>query len=102
MEELFYTHALWRVKPNREAEFIAAWNGLASVFSNLPHKPIRSTLLQNLTDPTLFYSFGPWRSLADIEAMRSDPQSQEAFRKIMELCVEANPSTYRVVADIQL
>ena len=102
MEEVFYTHALWRVKPGQEAEFIEAWKQLAEVFSKLPHQPVRGTLIQSLTEPTLFYSFGPWKSMADIEAMRRDPQSQAAFQTIMKFCVETNPSTYRVVADIQL
>jgi quinol monooxygenase YgiN len=102
MGEVFYTHALWRVKPDGEAEFIKAWNELADVFSNLPDRPMRGTLIQSLTEPTLFYSFGPWKSLADIEAMRHDPQAQEAFQKIIELCAETSPGTYRVVADIQL
>ena len=102
MEEVFYTHALWRVKPDKEAEFIKAWKELADVFSNLPARPTRGTLIQSLTEPALFYSFGPWKSLADIESMRRDAHAQEAFRKIMELCSETSPSAYRVVADIQL
>lgn len=102
MEEVIYTHAQWRVKPGREAEFIKAWQELANVFQNLPARPLRGTLIQSLVDVSLFYSFGPWKSLSDIVAMRHDPRAQEAFQKIMELCVEATPSTYRMIANIQL
>ena len=102
MEEVIYTHAQWRVKPGREAEFIEAWEELANVFLNLPARPLRSTLIQSLIDVSLFYSFGEWRSLTDIVAMRHTPRAREAFQKIMDLCIEATPSTYRRIADIQL
>ncbi|HYO49774.1 MAG TPA: antibiotic biosynthesis monooxygenase [Chloroflexia bacterium] len=102
MEEAFYTHALWRVKPGHEEEFIAAWKALADAFSHLPDPPSHGTLIQSLTDPTLFYSFGPWDKLEDIEAMREDPQARQAIQDVMALCTEATPSSYRVVAEIRL
>jgi heme-degrading monooxygenase HmoA len=102
MEEVIYTHAQWRVKPGREAEFIKAWKDLAKAFSNLPARPLRSTLIQSLVDESLFYSFGQWKSLSDIVAMRHTPRAREAFQKAMELCIEVTPSTYRMIADIQL
>ena len=101
MEEVIYTHAQWRVKPGREAEFIKAWRELIQAFSNLPARPKRSTLLQSLVDESLFYSFGQWKSLSDIVAMRHDSRARDAFHKVMELCVEASPSTYRMIADIR-
>jgi quinol monooxygenase YgiN len=102
MEEIFYTHALWRVKPGHEEEFIAAWKALADAFSHLPTPSRHGTLIQHLTDPTLFYSFGPWDRLEDIEAMRQDPQARQAIQAVMALCTEATPSSYRVVAEIRL
>lgn len=104
MEETsyLYTHALWQVKPGNEEEFIETWMELADVFSKLPDPPIRGTLIQSITDSTIFYSFGPWKSLNDISAMRDDPTSQSAIKKIMSLCTEATPETYRVVRHIQL
>lgn len=101
MEEIIYTHALWRVKPGHEAEFIKAWGELANVFQKLPARPLRGTLIQSLVDSSLFYSFGPWKSLSDIVEMRRDPLAQEAFQKITALCIEAAPSTYRMIADIK-
>lgn len=103
MEEIFYTHAEWKVKPGHEAEFIKAWEELARVFSNLAGRPLRRTLIQSWADPSLFYSFGTWKSMDDIVAMRLDPQAQAAFQKIIGLCREAGtPSACRVIADIQL
>jgi hypothetical protein len=72
MEEIFYTHALWWVKSGHE-EFIVAWKALADAFSHLPTPSRHGTLIQSLTDPTLFYSFGLWDRLGDIEGMRQNP-----------------------------
>jgi Antibiotic biosynthesis monooxygenase len=102
VENVVYTHATWRVRQGKEEEFVAAWNRLPDVFSCLSNRPLGGTLIQSLSDPQLFYSFGPWKNLADVEAMRSDPECKEAFRKIIELCDEAEPGAYRVVADIKL
>jgi heme-degrading monooxygenase HmoA len=101
MEETFYTHALWRVKPGREEEFIAAWKAMGDVFLSLHGTTTQGTLIQSLTDPTLFYSFGPWNSLEEIQAMRNDPAAQAAMSKIRELCTEAAPGTYRVAARVE-
>lgn len=67
-----YTLGVWRVKAGREAEFIAAWNNLGLVFAQLAQPPSgRGTPIQSVGDPLLFYSFGPWKRLEDIEAMRA-------------------------------
>src|SRR5437870_13550836 len=99
MQYPYYTHALWRVKPGNEDAFIAAWKAIGDAFSALPGVG-HGTLIQSLTDPALFYSFGPWNSLEDIQAMRSDPAAQEAMRKARELCEEAAPGSYRLIAHV--
>lgn len=99
MNEAVYTLGAWRVKPGKEAEFIEAWKGLSGVFSHLEMPPGgHGTLVQSLADPLLFYSWGEWPSLEAIKAMRLDPTAQEAIRKVGELCAEAAPGTYKVVA----
>ncbi|HKP54584.1 MAG TPA: antibiotic biosynthesis monooxygenase family protein [Chloroflexia bacterium] len=102
MAETYYTHALWRVKPGNEEAFIEAWKELGKAFGQLSSTPGNGTLIRSLTDPTLFYSFGPWDSLEDIEAMRRDAQAQQAIQRIIELCNEAAPGAYHVVAEVQL
>jgi len=101
MEEAVYTLAVWRVKPGKEAEFIEAWKGLSVQFSNLPLPPGgKGTLVQSLTDPLLFYSWGQWSSMEAIKAMRQDAAAQAGIRKVGELCTEATPGSYRVVAEV--
>jgi heme-degrading monooxygenase HmoA len=98
MEEKYYTHAMWRVQPGREEEFIAAWQELSDAFSSLEKKPQWGSLLQSLTEPTLFVSFGPWQSLPAIEAMRANPEAQAALAKARSLCQDATPGAYRLAA----
>jgi hypothetical protein len=96
-DQTAYTLALWRVKEGREAEFVQAWKGLSDYFLNLPNPPGTGTLVRSVEDPGLFYSFGPWGSLEDIQRMRSDPRTPEMIGKLSALCEEANPGTFRVV-----
>lgn len=95
-----YTLAVWRVKAGHEAEFTTAWKDVGLIFAQLPQPPSgRGTLIQSVGDPLLFYSFGPWKRLEDIEAMRADPRAQEGIRRLLALCTEANPGSFRVVAE---
>ena len=41
MEGAVYTLGVWRVKPDKEAEFIAAWKDLGRIFSHLREPPGR-------------------------------------------------------------
>jgi hypothetical protein len=100
MAERIYTVGAWRVKPGNEAAFIEAWKGLSAVFARLPKPPPgRGTLVQSLADPLLFYSFGEWGSLADVQAMRGDPAAQAAIEQVRDLCSEATPGSFRLVAE---
>lgn len=101
MEETVYTLGVWHVRPGQEAEFVQAWKELGAVFMHLPQPPGgKGTLIQSLTDPTLFYSFGPWRNLQDIQAMRSNQQAQEGIARLRELCTEAMLGNFRLVAEV--
>ncbi len=97
-----YTLAMWQVRPGREAAFVAAWDHLAQTFAGLPAPPEWGTLLQSDADPSLFYSFGPWRRLDDIAAMRSDAGVQEALQRVRDLCENATPGVYRVVRHVDV
>lgn len=102
MKEVTYTHALWRVKEGEVEQFIEAWSALSERFRALARPPLWGTLIQSLSEPTLFYSFGPWASLADVEAMRNDPVAQDAIAKVRSHCIEATPGAYRAVKHVDV
>lgn len=102
MDEQVFTHAMWRVAPGQEEAFIAAWSELAATFSTLERPPVEGWLIRNEEDPSLFYSFGPWRSADDVRAMRSDPAAQQAMERVRRLCEQATPGLYRLVRHVKL
>lgn len=95
----YYTLGVWRVKEGGEAAFIAAWEAVGEVFYQLPRPPGPGTLVRSESDPTLYYSFGSWERLEDIQAMREDPGAQAALARLMEVCEEGSPGAFRVVAE---
>lgn len=97
-QPVHYTHALWRVKPGHEDEFIAAWNAVADAFISLDRPPLWGTLLRSESEPNVFYSFGPWEAAEDVTAMRAHPAAAEAIGKAVALCDEATPANYSMVA----
>lgn len=100
MEQQIYTLGVWRVQEDRQQEFITAWKELGEIFTALPDSPSgKGVLIQSTTDSTLFYSFGPWKSLEAIEVMRNDHRAQEGIQKLINLCTEAAPGSFRVVAE---
>jgi heme-degrading monooxygenase HmoA len=93
-----YTMSSWRVTSGQEVAFREAWTDLDRAFSALRRGPLSGTLLQHRTDPTLFISLGSWTSPEDIEAMRRDPSAQDAFLRVIELCDDAEMSSFIEVA----
>ena len=95
MSEEVYTLGVWRVKDGKESEFV---KGLGIHFRGLPHPPGKGTLLQSLDDPRQFYSFGPWETLDDIQAMRNHPDSPKEISKLVDLCEDGRAGAFRVIA----
>jgi hypothetical protein len=98
MSDEIYTLGAWKVKEGSESEFVDAWRALGAHFGDLPNPPGVGTLLQSINDPRQFYSFGPWRSIGDVVEMRETVGTAEEIAKLVALCDEANPGTFRVVA----
>ena len=98
MEQQVYTLGVWHVKANRDQEFITAWKELAAIFTSLPEPPGKVILIRSDSEPTLFYSFGPWNSLEAIEVMRSDHRAREGIERLKNLYTQATPGSFHVVA----
>ena len=99
MNDQIYTLGAWHVKDGKQQEFITAWEELAEIFRSLPDPPGKGVLIQSASNPALFYSFGPWNSMEAVEAMRNNPEAQQGIRKLIDLCTEATPGSYRLVAE---
>ena len=100
MHSQVMTLGMWRVIPGHQEKFIASWKRLGVTFSKLPHPPSgKGTLLQSISDSTLFYSFGRWSSPADIDAMRANAEAKVGISELKALCTEAVPGGFRVVAE---
>jgi hypothetical protein len=98
----YFTVGVWRAKPGRGDDLVEVWKAIGEVFNELPSPPGGvGTLVQNLDDPELFISFGPWSSLDAIRAMREDPGAGAAIGRMREVCDEARPGTFRVVARVE-
>ncbi|KAA3438236.1 antibiotic biosynthesis monooxygenase family protein [Rufibacter hautae] len=101
MQENYYTHALWHVKEGKAEEFLVAWKKFAHSLSQVPNSPsVRGTLIQSITDPLVFYSFGPWETLEDIHTMRNNEKVKLAFTEIVELCQDTKPAHYKTVMQL--
>ena len=98
MENDIYTLGYWRVKPGKQAEFVAAWKSLGDYFVSFPQPPGKGTLVQSVEDDSLFYSFGRWPSLDAVQAMRADSRTPAEIGKLAALCEEASPGSFREVA----
>ena len=98
MSDEVYTLGVWRVKDGKQSEFIEAWKEVGRHFRSLPEPPGEGTLVQGVDDPQQFYSFGPWPSLDAIQAMRSHADTPRVLGKLMDLCEEGKPGTFRLVA----
>ena len=81
MKQMVSTLAAWRVQEGRQQAFISAWKDLGKVFNALSEPPGKGVLIQSTSDPTLFYSFVPWKSMEAVEAMRNDHHTREGESK---------------------
>ena len=100
MADSIYTLGMWKVKPGQGGAFVREWKALADIFKRLPDPPCGTGfLVQSINDSGLYYSFGPWRSLQDVQAMRNDQSAQEGIRKLLQQCIEGTPGAFKVVAE---
>ena len=94
-----YTHGRWVVKEGQLDSFQAAWQEFAEWTNANVSGTVggEARLLQDLEEPTRFYSFGPWDSLEAIQAWRADRGFQERVEHMRELLVSVEAHTLRLV-----
>ena len=94
-----YTHGIWQVKPGKGDDFIAAWTEFADWTVQHAHGAGWGKLLRDLNDENRFISFGPWESLAAIEAWRSLDGFDERVSRIRDLLVGFEPASLQAVVE---
>lgn len=94
-----YTHGRWVVNNGQQKRFQAAWQDLAEWTNTTISGAVagEARLLQDLDDPTLFYSFGPWESLEAIQAWRADAGFQKGVERLRESLASFEAHTLRLV-----
>lgn len=94
-----YTVGIWTVKAGREAEFVAAWRAMGeATLAEFPDA--HGTLLRDSADSRRFISFGPWKSLEQVEAWRASAAFKEGVTAIRELLDDFQPGTYQISAEV--
>jgi quinol monooxygenase YgiN len=94
-----YTSGRWKVAPGKEDDFVSAWAELATrTRGDFPEST--AVLLRDREDPTLFLSFGPWPSIAEIEQWRTSETFQSGIGKIRPLLAEFTAHTLDPVASV--
>ena len=95
-----YSSGIWIAKPGREAEFAAAWQEFASWSLSAIDGASWAVLLQDRSRSNRFVSFGPWDSLDQMEAWRSNPGFAERVAGIRPLIQRLEPSTLEAVVEV--
>ncbi len=95
-----YTHGIWRVRPGKEDEFVAAWQDLAEWALAEIEGAQGARLLQNRDEPTHFYTFGPWDDPDAIQRFREHPGFNERMGRIRELIHDGGIHTLEVRLEV--
>jgi hypothetical protein len=83
----YYSLGILRAKPGKERDLLAVWQELCDGFDQLAGPPSGPVILiQSTADPALHYTFAPWRTFENVQAMRADARTLELFRQATELC----------------
>lgn len=100
MKDNFYTLTSWKVKDNNEEEFLDIWKReFAPSFIKLnPYSTV--TLIQSLENPNIYYSFGPWINLEQLQSSRANEKYRAVISKLVSLCTEARPGSFKNIISI--
>lgn len=100
MNDDFYAFNLWKIKDGNEQKFLDIWeNELAKAY--VKSNPYSSaTLIQSIDTPNIYYSFGPWIKLDQLQAARSSKEYRNAVTKLVSLCEISKSGSFRNILTI--
>ncbi len=98
---MFYTMAVWVVRPGNEDAFIEAWASFARWTAETQPGALTGVLLRDAENPARFVSLGPWRDRQSAMDWRSTEQFRDSFARFRELCSAIEPQSLISVATSQ-
>jgi len=93
-----YTLGIWMVKAGNEQSFIEEWKAFAEWTSKNQRGVGSGYLLQDITNPHRFISFGNWENLDVIKEWRERPEFKAFVDKVKLFCEDFHPHTMKLVA----
>ena len=97
---MIVTLGTWVVKKGREEDFVRRWEESADSLSR-DYPDLRFRLLRDRSDPRRFVSLGEgWRTLEQVEEVRSLPSFQDAMAAIWRLLESGEVSTLELAVEI--
>jgi pimeloyl-ACP methyl ester carboxylesterase/heme-degrading monooxygenase HmoA len=93
-----YTLGIWKVKPEKEKDFINEWTAFATWTGSNISGSGKAHLLQDKENPLRFISFGSWDSEESISKWRNYNEFKTFVEKVKELCDEFQPNTLNEVS----
>lgn len=94
-----YTSGTWNVKPGDEDEFVEAWKQFVGWAAEQPGSGT-FRLLHDRDHQGRFTSFGQWASVDAEQAWLNMPEFAERLGRVRYHCIEANASSFDVVATV--
>ena len=91
-----FTQTTWRVRAGQEDEFVRRWAEFAE-WGALQGLTAKAQLLQDMDDPRLFVSFGPWESADSIMRWRATTGFHERLARLQEVLETFEPRTLELV-----
>ena len=96
-----YTMGFWTTKPGKAGEFMAAWQKFAVwTMQNQRGSVGEAKLVQDITDPNRFISFGAWAQIEYVQEWRQRPEFQAFFTEAKELRSDIRPQTLKEVITV--
>jgi heme-degrading monooxygenase HmoA len=94
------TAGIWVVREGREDDFARRWQQSADAIA-LDYPDVKFRLLRDHENRQRFVSFGEgWRTIEEVEAVRSSPSFQDSMASIWRLLDSGDMSTLDLVADV--
>lgn len=94
-----YTLTVWRVKPGRDDDFVAAWHALAQWTIENGYE-VKGTLLRDHEHAGRYVSFGLWRSADSAGSWRVSSGYSEHVARLEETLDGFEPGLFELVMDV--